>query len=65
MTSLVRWMFGLDDVPKLFYASSVAKVAVRKSVKKGDVAELSLKDLVETRCPSLHDVFRPAWWLPA
>ena len=64
MTSLVRWALGLDSVPKLFYPATVAKVAVRKSVKPADVAELSLKDLVETRCPSLHDVWRPAWWLP-
>ncbi|KAF8136337.1 AB-hydrolase YheT [Boletus edulis] len=26
---------------------------------------ISLQELVEKRCPSLHSKFRPAWWLPS
>lgn len=25
---------------------------------------ISLQELVEERCPSLHSEFRPTWWLP-
>lgn len=64
MASLVRWMFGWRDIPRLFYSSTVATVAVRKSGKQGDATEVSLKELVETRCHSLHDEFKRAWWLP-
>jgi hypothetical protein len=26
---------------------------------------ISLQELVEKRCPSLHSKFHPAWWLPS
>lgn len=64
MGSLIRWLFRLNDTPKLIFPPSVATVSVRKSNKTGDVADVSLQELVETRCPSLHNEFRSAWWLP-
>lgn len=64
MSSLVRWVFGLDQVPRLYFGPTVATVAVRKSTRPDDTEKVSLREVVERRCPSLHDVFRPAWWLP-
>ena len=64
MGSLIRWLFRLNDTPKLLFPPTVASVLVRKSNKPDDVAEVSLQELVESRCPSLHNEFRSAWWLP-
>ena len=64
MTSMLSWMFRVYDVPKLFYPSTAAEITIRKSHKAQDVARISLQELVEKRCPSLHDTFTPAWWLP-
>ncbi|EKM55427.1 uncharacterized protein PHACADRAFT_256045 [Phanerochaete carnosa HHB-10118-sp] len=64
MTSLVRWIFGLDQVPQIYFGPTAATVALRKSTRPDDTEQVSLRELVERRCPSLHDAFRPAWWLP-
>ncbi|OBZ75228.1 Abhydrolase domain-containing protein [Grifola frondosa] len=50
-------------IPKLHYASSPATVSARSSPGSKDIQRVSLRALVEARCPSLFQNFRPAWWL--
>ncbi|PSR74903.1 hypothetical protein PHLCEN_2v9437, partial [Hermanssonia centrifuga] len=64
MGSLFSSLFGRRDVPRLFYSPSPATVSLRTSHNPEHAEEISLQELVERRCPSLHDVFRQAWWLP-
>lgn len=64
MTSILSWLFSVKDVPKLIYPATVASLKIRTTSRPKDVTEISLEDLVEKRCPSLHSTFRPAWWLP-
>ncbi|KAI0695893.1 AB-hydrolase YheT [Cytidiella melzeri] len=68
MTSALGWLFGAHDIPELVYAPTVASIKTRRSLENPDktqVEEVSLRDLVEKRCPSLHNTFTPAWWLPS
>ncbi|KAJ3543367.1 hypothetical protein NM688_g5859 [Phlebia brevispora] len=64
MGSLLSYLFGLRAAPKLFYAPKTAFVPLQSSSKISDAESISLEELVERRCPSLHDVFAQAWWLP-
>ncbi|KAF9819565.1 hypothetical protein IEO21_02029 [Rhodonia placenta] len=48
---------------KLYYAPSTFPVLVKSPSNTKEVREESLRHFVETRCPSLHKEFRPAWWL--
>ena len=68
MGSILGWLFRTHDIPKLYYSSTVASVTARKSPEKDgnadpELEEMSLQELVEKRCPSLHNTFTPAWWL--
>lgn len=38
-------------------------LAARKHKDSGDVEYVSLKTLIESRCPSLFTAYRPTWWL--
>lgn len=68
MTSMLSWLFRTKDVPQLYYAPIVASVTTRRSLDPTEGVEepqqVSLQDLVEKRCPSLHNTFTPSWWLP-
>ncbi|KAI0344177.1 AB-hydrolase YheT [Trametopsis cervina] len=72
MSSVLGWLWRVHDVPKLFYSPAVASVTVRAGYTDGSAGseatkeqeKVSLRDLVERRCPSLHNTFVPAWWLP-
>ena len=67
MGSSMSYLLGLGSVPKLYYAPKPAIVGLRPK-HTGEAAaaaeQVTLEELVETRCPSLHDVFAQAWWLP-
>lgn len=65
MSTILSWLFSMKDVPKLFFPSTVASLTIRAGHKSKDVTKISLQDLVEKRCPSLHNTFTPAWWLPS
>lgn len=64
MSSLLTYLLGLRSIPKLFYAPKSALLQLRKSNNEVDTTLVSLEEFVEKRCPSLHDVFTQAWWLP-
>lgn len=64
MVSLWSHFLGLRSIPKLYYASKTALVQLRSSLNKTDTEEMSLEEFVEKRCPSLHNAFSQAWWLP-
>lgn len=50
--------------PIIHFADKPATLRVKKSDGSHDVDELSIKTLLETRCPSLFSHFKPLWWLP-
>ncbi len=64
ISSLFTYLLGLRSVPKLFYAPKPALLQLRTSSNEADATLVSLEEFVEKRCPSLHDVFTQAWWLP-
>lgn len=64
MGSAISSLLGLRSVPKLYYASKPALLRVQTSESRKGTQEILLNELVERRCPSLHNVFSQAWWLP-
>ncbi|KAI9064335.1 AB-hydrolase YheT [Trametes sanguinea] len=50
-------------LPKLYFATAPATVAVRSAASSKAIEKVSLRDFVRFRCPSLLKEFRPAWWL--
>lgn len=53
-------------VPRLHFAPSPARVAVKSSVTGSEADEQpkeGLDEFISTRCPSLYKEFSPAWWL--
>ncbi|KAH9944761.1 AB-hydrolase YheT [Amylocystis lapponica] len=50
-------------LPQLFFAPSPESLSVRTSPASKEVKQVSLRQFVEARCPSLFRPFRPAWWL--
>ncbi|CAL1704788.1 unnamed protein product [Somion occarium] len=63
MGSFFSFLTAAYYVPKLYFASSPAVVAVRKTFNGKQVDRISLRDLVQARCPSLLSPFKPVWWL--
>ncbi|KAF8902108.1 AB-hydrolase YheT [Gymnopilus junonius] len=49
--------------PTIHFASKPALLKVRKHDGSNEVEEVSIKALLETKCPSLWSEFRPLWWL--
>ncbi|KAF8959066.1 AB-hydrolase YheT [Flammula alnicola] len=49
--------------PMVHFAPKPALLRVKKG-GSDEVEEVSIKTLLETRCPSLFSEFRPIWWLP-
>ena len=64
MGSALSSFLGLRSIPKLYYAAKPARLRLKTSDNSADAEEVPLDDLVEKRCPSLHNVFAQAWWLP-
>lgn len=54
---------GSSHVPRTHFSPSPVHIKVRKSTSSKEVEKISLRDFVETRCPSLSSPFVPAWWL--
>lgn len=52
-----------DRTTLVHFASKPAMITVKKASDTDETEELSLRDLVETRCKSLFTDFRPLWWL--
>ncbi|OSD01613.1 AB-hydrolase YheT [Trametes coccinea BRFM310] len=50
-------------LPKLYFATAPATVAVKNAASSKAIEKVSLRDFVRFRCPSLLKEFRPAWWL--
>jgi len=54
---------GSPDIPRTHFAPSPIYLSVRKSKGSTMVEKISLRDFVESKMPSLHSPFVPAWWL--
>lgn len=52
-------------LPRLHFAPSPARVAVKPSVtsEADEQPKEGLDGFIAARCPSLHREFSPAWWL--
>ena len=50
--------------PVVHFADKPATLQVRRNDGSDDVDAVSIKTLLETRCPSLFSRFKPLWWLP-
>ncbi|KAI0831202.1 AB-hydrolase YheT [Trametes gibbosa] len=50
-------------MPKLYFGSVPATIAVKGAASSRTVEHITLRDFVQLRCPSLFKEFRPAWWL--
>jgi hypothetical protein len=46
------------------FASKPAVLTVKKTENPDQVEQLSLRELLESRCTSLFTGFSPLWWLP-
>jgi hypothetical protein len=57
-------MFNASGTPTVHFADKPALLPVRKDDGSEEVEEISIKTLLETRCPSLFSEFQPVWWLP-
>ncbi|KAF9532958.1 Alpha/Beta hydrolase protein [Crepidotus variabilis] len=52
-----------DEEPEVRFAEKPALLQVRKHEDSDEVEEISMKELLETRCKSLFKPFKPMWWL--
>ncbi|KAI0637069.1 AB-hydrolase YheT [Trametes polyzona] len=50
-------------MPKLYFGFVPATVAARSAKSSKAIERITLRDFIQTRCPSLFQEFRPAWWL--
>ena len=57
----MRFLFGQDRTTQVRYPPAPAFIQIKGPLGKEFI---SLRELVEKRCPSLHSKFHPAWWLP-
>ncbi|KAI0798050.1 AB-hydrolase YheT [Abortiporus biennis] len=64
MGSLFSFLTVTYYLPKLFFAEAPAAVTVRRSLGSKELEQVSLRSFVQSRCTSLLQPFRPAWWLP-
>ncbi|KAG9318461.1 hypothetical protein JVU11DRAFT_552 [Chiua virens] len=57
----MSFLFFPDRAIQVRYSPAPARIHT-----KGTLGNelISLQEFVEKRCPSLHDKFLPAWWLP-
>lgn len=53
-----------SGAPTVHFADKPAVLRVRKGDDSDSVEEISLRTLLQTRCPSLFTEFKPIWWLP-
>jgi hypothetical protein len=54
---------GSPDTPRMHFAPSPVYLSVRKSKGSAEAEKISLRDFMESKMPSLHLPFVPAWWL--
>ncbi|KII88545.1 hypothetical protein PLICRDRAFT_111152 [Plicaturopsis crispa FD-325 SS-3] len=61
--------YETSRIPKIHYPDEPNYFPIKKSTTSKDgtdeeeVEQTSLRAFVEQRCPSLHNEFKPAWWL--
>ncbi|KAF9480145.1 AB-hydrolase YheT [Pholiota conissans] len=53
-----------SGLPTIHFADKPAHLRVRRAKGSDEVDEISIKALLETKCPSLFSEFKPLWWLP-
>ena len=51
------------EFPTVHFDSTPALLPVKKSGDKDEIELVSIKSLLETRCPNLFTPFKPLWWL--
>ncbi|KAH9995425.1 AB-hydrolase YheT [Russula compacta] len=63
MGSLFRFPFSPSPHSKVAWPHAPAQLAVQARGVAGDSGKISLRKLIETRCPSALTPFKPAWGL--
>ncbi|PFH54375.1 hypothetical protein AMATHDRAFT_135563 [Amanita thiersii Skay4041] len=51
------------NAPLVRFPKKSVQIIVRKGKNSEETEKASLRELLETRCPSLFTAFSPAWWL--
>jgi len=51
------------EFPTVHFDSTPALLPVKKGKDEDEIEHVSIKTLLETRCPSLFTSFKPLWWL--
>ena len=62
MGALFSFLSASYYVPKLYFGTPET-VFVRPAASTKAIEKVTLRDFVQSRCPSLFQEFRPAWWL--
>jgi len=52
-----------DHDPEVHFADKPAELKVRKGGDGDKVEQVSIRELLSARCPSLFTPFTPLWWL--
>ena len=63
MSSLFRFPFIPSPHSKVAWPHVPAQLALQARSVAGDSETISLRKLIETRCPSVLTPFKPAWGL--
>lgn len=60
-----RFPFGSGSRSRVTWPQKPAQVVVQRrgSLRDTEPEKISLRTLIETRCPSVLTPFKPAWWL--
>jgi len=52
-----------SDFPTVHFDPTPALLPVKKGKDQDEIEHVSIKTLLETRCPTLFTPFKPLWWL--
>ena len=63
MLSSLFSLFSRSAIPDLYYGTQPKYLDVVSNRTSGGVERLSLRTLIESRCPSLVKEYKPSWWL--